>query len=333
MTQSFHYRSVADMNEVILRNLGRIPFDVDLIVGIPRSGLLAGTLISLYLNRPLTDLQGLREGRLLGKGKRAIPGYGAERFSAARRILVVDDCVSQGTEMRRAQQFIIDLGLTVEVTYLTVFSFPENPGLADITFEVIPRPMCFQWSFMHTPELQHYCLDIDGVICRDATKLEDDDGEKYRRFLREASPLFVPTSFVGWLVTSRLEKYRELTEEWLRNHGVTYGELVMMDEPSSEMREKSGRHITFKVETYKRTGAKLFIESGPGIAEAIARESGKPVLCMTSNRVIGNPEVERYAILVGRMQRFWRRVLRAPRALLIRTMALVSGGDKSSGAR
>ena len=27
---------------------------------------------------------------------------------------------------------------------------------------------------------------------------------------------------LGWLVTSRLEKYRELTEEWLADYGIKY---------------------------------------------------------------------------------------------------------------
>ena len=312
----WHYRSVADLNEVIVRNLGRIPHDVDLVVGVPRSGLLAATLISLYLNRPLTDLEGLAERRLLGKGKRLIPGYGADAFDDARRILVVDDCVSQGTEMRRCKDFVENLGLSEKTTFLTVFSFPENPHLADITLEVIPRPMCFQWSFMHTPELQKYCLDIDGVICRDATKTEDDDGVNYEHFLKNASPLFVPTQKVGWLITSRLEKYRALTEEWLERHGVQYGELIMMDLPTKEARERSGLHVQHKADAYVASDARLFIESSPGIAALVAEKTQKPVLCMTSNRIIGNPELEALSIWRGRITRQLRRLYQAPRRIL-----------------
>jgi len=37
-------------------------------------------------------------------------------------------------------------------------------------------------------------------------------------------------------VTCRLEKYREETEAWLDEHGVTYDNLVMMDHPDMEAR-------------------------------------------------------------------------------------------------
>ena len=36
-----HYRSISDMNDAIVRNLHRLPRDIDLVVGVPRSGILA----------------------------------------------------------------------------------------------------------------------------------------------------------------------------------------------------------------------------------------------------------------------------------------------------
>jgi len=315
-TQGMYYRSVADMNEVILRGLPRVPRDVDLVVGIPRSGLLAANMIALYMNRPLTDLKGLRDRRLLGKGKRKMPGEGGDVFSTARKILIVDDCVSQGTEMRKARAFIQELGLTDKAVFLTVFSFPEHPDEADIALEIIPRPMCFQWSFLHTPELKFFALDIDGLICRDATKEEDDDGENYLRFLEHADPLLLPTHPVGWLVTSRLEKYREPTEAWLKKHGVEYGELIMLDVPTQADRERSGVHAEFKAEAYKRTGAILFVESCPKMAEDIAKLADLPTMCLTTNRLIGSPSMEAREITLLKQRHFVRRVKRGIKKII-----------------
>lgn len=311
-----NYRSVEDMSQVILRNLALIPAQTDLVVGIPRSGLLAATMISLYLNRPLTDLEGLKEGRLIGKGKRIVPGYDKTAIDAARRVLVVDDCVSQGTEMKRARALVGQLGLSRQTTFLSVFSFPEQPRVADIVLQVVPRPMCFQWSFMHTRDLKNYCLDIDGLLCADATKEEDDDGNRYVEFVRTARPLLLPTVDVGWLVTCRLEKYRSETEAWLSRHGVRYGELIMMDLPSKDTRERSGLHAKFKAEAYRRAGASLFVESSPGLAARIAEESGRPVMCMTTNRVIGSPASEQREIALQRKKWLVRRLRRAPKKLL-----------------
>lgn len=312
-----NYRSVADMNELILRNLDQIPADVDLVVGVPRSGLLAATLISLYLNRPLTDVQGLGENRLLGKGKRAIPGYDEASIQDARKILVVDDCISRGTEIRRTKQIIDRLGFANRTVYLAVFSFPENPHLADFTLQVVPRPMCFQWSFMHTPELKGYCLDIDGLLCREAGLEQDDGGIDDEDFLSDATPLFLPTAEVGWLVTSRLEKHREATEAWLARHRVRYRELVMLDVPSHEILNEA-LHVDFKASAYRRSGASLLIENSPVLAQRIAAKTGLPVMCMTSNRMIANQDVERWVGRINHFKKLLRRLRRAPRSLFNR---------------
>ena len=57
-----NYRSVNDLNHCIVANLHRLPRDIDLVVGIPRSGVLAASLIALHLNLPLVDLDGFIEG-------------------------------------------------------------------------------------------------------------------------------------------------------------------------------------------------------------------------------------------------------------------------------
>ncbi len=51
-----NYRSISDLNQVILKRLYIIPRDIDLIVGIPRSGMFPANLLALYLNKPVTDL-------------------------------------------------------------------------------------------------------------------------------------------------------------------------------------------------------------------------------------------------------------------------------------
>ena len=308
-----NYRSVEDMNQAILRNLHRIPDDVSCVAGIPRSGLLAANLIALYLNRPLTHFKGLDDRTLLGKGKRPMKHTADKAFDG--RILVVDDCVSQGTEMKKAREHVKTIGLGDQCFFLSVFSFPEHPEAADLVLEMIPRPMAFQWSIMHTPELAHYCLDIDGLLCHDCPGDCDDDGDRYLDFLKTAKPLFIPTVEVGYLVTARLEKYRKETETWLAENGVQYRELIMMDHATKEAREAAGRTAEWKAEVYQRTGAKLFIESCPGMAERIEKASGKPAVSMVSDRMVGNPQYDRAAIAMGKLAYQARRVRRLPRKL------------------
>ena len=72
MQKYFEYRSISDMNNIILRNLHIFPHDIDLVVGIPRSGMMPANLIALYLNKPYTDIDSFISGRILGAGRREV---------------------------------------------------------------------------------------------------------------------------------------------------------------------------------------------------------------------------------------------------------------------
>ena len=63
-----NFRTYEDLSRIISNNLYKIPSDVDLVVGIPRSGLMVATMISLYLNLPLTDVDNFLEGKLISTG-------------------------------------------------------------------------------------------------------------------------------------------------------------------------------------------------------------------------------------------------------------------------
>jgi uncharacterized HAD superfamily protein len=319
------FRSINDMNMTILRNLEKIPQDIDLVVGIPRSGLLAANMLALYLNKPITDLDGLLEGRMLSKGKRVVANFDGDIIGSAKKILIFDDCISRGTEINKAKARIEEAGLSDRAIYGCVFSFPENPHLADIVMEMIPRPMCFQWSCMYTPELSYSCVDIDGILCHDCPKEQDDDGAGYIEFLEKATPLFLPTHEVRWLVTSRLEKYREHTERWLAKHNVPYQELIMLDVASQAERAEGGAHWKFKADFYKsQKDAWLFIESDPYSASEISKAAGKPALCpMTATMygIEGSENVELFKQRSG-FSKLVRKIKRAPSKLVREAKAL-----------
>lgn len=130
------------------------------------------------------------------------------------------------------------------------------------------------------------CLDIDGVLCEDPTSQENDDGLKYLEFLENAKPLLIPTLPVGNLVTSRLEKYRPQTENWLEKQGIKYEKLFMLDLPDSTTRRALNNHAHFKSQIYRQTKSIIFIESELKQAIDIAKYSGKPVLCTENRRLV-----------------------------------------------
>src|SRR6185369_18002360 len=70
------------------------PVRYDVIVGIPRSGLLVANTVALKLGRPLTTPELFQEGRYW-------TSVHMERVRACRRVLLIDDSISSGETLRR----------------------------------------------------------------------------------------------------------------------------------------------------------------------------------------------------------------------------------------
>ncbi|CAN5694050.1 hypothetical protein BH23GEM6_BH23GEM6_18000 [soil metagenome] len=290
------YRSIGDLNERIVDWLEHLPRDLDLIVGIPRSGVLPASLLGRHLNLPAVSLDELVSG--------AHPDAGRARQDAAARgyhVFVVDDSACSGSTLRKVRETISAAGLPHRVSYGAVFVSPEAVERRDADYfaEIVPEPRVFEWNVMHSPRLAKACVDIDGVLCHNPQKDDNDDGVRYLSHLRSASPLCLPTHEIGWLVTARLEKYRGETETWLALHGVKYRELIMRQEPDRAARRAGESNSVYKANVYIRTGASLFIESSRGLAAGIARYSGYPVFCMESRELLWPGDRAREAFVYG----------------------------------
>ena len=280
-----HFRSVADMAATIAANLHRLPGGLDLIVGIPRSGLLAANLVALHLNKPMTDVDGFLAGRVLAGGERLISTI-SRNDGRKPRVLVVDDSICSGEAMKRTRQRIAAAAPDAELFFAAVYATHQSELRVDLAFERCPLPRVFEWNLMHSGQLSHSCVDIDGVLCVDPTEEENDDGPRYTAFLENATPLHLPTLPVHALVTCRLEKYRKPTEDWLARHGVSYRKLVMLNLPSKAARLAANPHGSFKAQVYANDSADLFIESSAAQAERIADGASKPVFCIETRRMV-----------------------------------------------
>jgi uncharacterized HAD superfamily protein/hypoxanthine phosphoribosyltransferase len=284
------YRSISDLDACVRTHIHRIPRDIDLVIGIPRSGLLAANLIALYLNCDLTDIDGLCAGRILSPGKRIA---GPRRVADKKHILVVDDSIDSGQAMRLARSKVDIASLNCRVSYLAVYSSARQCGDVDIQLEHCRHPRVFQWNLMHHARMSRAALDIDGVLCVDPTDEQNDDGDRYLEFLRNAAPLHIPTVPVHALISSRLEKYRSETEQWLARHGVRYRELHLLDLPSKEDRIRLKAHGEHKARVLRTLDVDIFVESEHNQATYIARNSGKPVISL-ERQVLIDPNGIRY---------------------------------------
>lgn len=306
-----NFKTITDLNSCINLNLSRIPKNIDLVVGVPRSGMIAAYLIALYLNLPCVDVDGmLRNDEIVcGNTKRRHSWINV--CSDAKNILIVEDSTNTGQSILEIKEKLVGTGYENKVTYLAVYAC--NPGInqVDYYFEYIEPPRMFEWNYMHHDYLINACFDIDGVLCEDPTAEQNDDGEKYKKFIRNAEPRFIPTKKIGTLVTSRLEKYREDTEWWLNENGIEYDRLIMMQYATKEERIARGNHGEFKGENYKKIkSASLFVESDPMQAEVIAKISGKMVYC------VGNQQVYDESIRVKCVQKTKKSIRKIVKSIL-----------------
>lgn len=271
---------------MVRKNLWRIPHDIDLVVGIPRSGMLPATMIALLLNTRLTDIDSFVDnGNIFNNG---LTRGEYVKKDEIKKILIVDDSIHGGISLHDAKKKLETIQTKYKFTFCVPIATTFGSTLVDIFFEIIDDDRVFEWNIFHHSVLNNACVDIDGVLCLDPT--EDDDGEKYKTFLQTATPLFLPTCKINTLISCRLEKYRSLTENWLVHNNISYNQLKMLNLPDKTARVAWNKHGIYKGEYYKqRTDCTLFIESSSHQSKIIAEISNKPVYCVETNTMLYFP--------------------------------------------
>lgn len=298
-----NYRNITDLNNIILKRLNIIPRDFDLIVGVPRSGMLPANLLSLYLNRPYTDIHSFLNGHIYKAGARS-QFFDISEF---KKILVVDDSIASGSAMVEVRESLKHLESKFDIKYCAVYIIAGKEKMVDYFFEIVPLPRYFQWNILNHTTLEKACFDIDGVLCADPLPEQNDDGPKYIDFILNAPPLFIPGSKIGTVVTSRLEKYRKETETWLKANNIKYNDLVMLDLPDMAARQRANNHGDHKAKAYMSKPYVLFIESEYHQAVEINRISKKPVLCTANFEMIFESESLMYNLKSGKHFPFLRK--------------------------
>lgn len=259
------------INALIYNNLYKIP-EIDIIVGIPRSGMLIGSLLGEYLNKPCVDIfsfkNKIQNTNLNFASKSPIINY-----DKIKNVLLVDDTVFCGTTLNNAKNFLAEMNYNF-ITYC-VFIKPGMTKNCNIfcqeTDHIIP------WNILKVGS-EDACFDMDGVLCEEVPAEFDDDGEKYKQFISKSRQLYHPEREINTIVTSRLEKYRTITEQWLKEHNIKYKKLIMLNLKTQNDRNRINVG-EFKARKFIETGLPLFIESSPKQATTIKQISNKEVFC------------------------------------------------------
>ena len=285
------FKSFNDLSDEIRKYALLVPDQIDLIVGIPRSGMIPAYIIGAMKNLPVVSFDEFLNNIKPTKGDRKLcENRGDEDLV---NCLFVDDSINLGNSLRRIKNKMkyTYCGKRVVSTFLAVYSSENWTSDEVLTLCRCENPRIFQWNYTNHSIANYSCYDLDGVLCIDPTDEQNDDGKMYLDFIENATPLYIPRYMIKTIVTSRLEKYRKTTVRWLEKHGVQYENLFMLNLPSKEKRISLNAHAIFKSYRYsKLKDTFLFYESDSRQADLIAKFSGKPVVCTENNRLYMPPK-------------------------------------------
>lgn len=124
----------------------------DLVVGIPRSGMIPAYLISLYLNIDVTDVNSFILNTPIQRGSTRTSGKRIYNPHDAQRILLVDDSFSTGKSMRNILDSIpVDLKKNIKT--MVAYTSDVNGAGLDIYIRHVSHPDCLNGIYSITASL------------------------------------------------------------------------------------------------------------------------------------------------------------------------------------
>lgn len=283
MCAVLNFRSIEHLNLAIVNNLHKIrALDADLIVGIPRSGMLPASLIATHLQLPFTDIDSYNSGRWYIKSKKVtVP---SDLPNTPLRVLLVDDTINTGTAMRHAVSTLRNSNDTV--IKFAVYGSPKNkPEDIDFICELCPLPRAFQWNIWKHNDAKNWGTDMDGVLCRDPIKKENDKGPLLENFYKTVEPKFLFSKPIKYIITSREERFRTVTEEWLLKYNITYEKLIMKPNGLPGGNQAHAEYKANILKTGPWSDVQLYIESDPKQAKIMAQLINIPIWCIDNQKL------------------------------------------------
>lgn len=275
-----NFKTLNDLNLAIATKLSDIAkLKPDLVVGIPRSGMMPASIIATSLQIPFTDVEGYIHNRYYDRqGKQTV----AKDLPTARKnVLLVDDSINSGKAMKLVVDSLLDK--KDNIIRFAVFGSPKNkPTAVDFTCEIVGLPRMFQWNIWKHPNLIQCATDMDGVLCRDPSKQEIK--RDFHKFLRTAEPLYPINKPIKYIITARKEVYRTETEEWLQKNNIPYEKLFMKPTDYKAGDQVNAGYKAEVINTYI-DDIKLYIESNDKQAKQIAEQVPIPVWCTDSQKI------------------------------------------------
>ena len=249
----------------------------DAVIGVPRSGMVVASQMSIRLGVPLYSL-GEYGPVYLGGGLRV-----RRRGEAVdpKKALLVEDSTASGHSFLEAEKWMGEGMDDWSVHKAAIYAVPGQLSELSEYHRELDLPHWFEWNLLWNKWIMDEWkigVDFDGILCPDFTPEQDDDGWRYLDAMKKARCLVPAGTHIYAIITARLEKYRPWTEDWLRKHDITYDHLIMGPWIDSDDRRKFCLG-SYKAEHCQKLEVGMFVESCPHQSHIIKSKRHQPVLC------------------------------------------------------
>jgi len=247
------------------------------IVGIPRSGMLVSSICATSLNLPLYTLS---QGEIVPCN--SISEFGGFRMLGYKpnsgKLLVLDDTVFGGNTLQK-----IKTSLGNDYHYGALYVRPDLIEKVDIFGKELEKPHLLEWHFFNSTHTENTLFDLDGVFSPNVPMSCCADNDKYEEYISNVEPFYHRLPKVHKLkaiVTGRLDKFRKITEDWLKKYDIEYEDLIMF--PTEKEKQRDANHVQevgiYKADVYKRSDGHFFMESEKSEGAIIKELSNKRVI-------------------------------------------------------
>lgn len=277
MGSCIKYVTNADVCDIVRNGIPRIPREIDGVVGLLPGGMLAASVVSCALGKPLYSAGDFTEGTGTHPDRlpRVFRGESRGRYLA---VFLSPD--NEGFDRVSAAASAAGAGVVTAVVC-------GNAGCADIVLSGDSGITVFEADFFRSRWVSECVFAIDGVLCEDPGLSMESDEETYTGFVKTAVPLVSMRHSAKALCTSRLLKYSAQTKEWLLGNGFSYGMMWMLDfKDYAEKLSKLDKpeYLGMKTKVYEKyPEALMFVEGRWGDALRIYKDTRRPVLCTGRN--------------------------------------------------
>lgn len=236
-----------------------LPRDIDVVIGIPRQGLITADIIANTLGIPLATSEGFIDGVWWQSEHTPVPKI--------RKVLIVDDSVGSGKTLKDAKEKLKAAFPKIKFLTGATYEVKAPKGSVDFYYKRSTINM-FERGIIHENIGKLGC-DMDGVLCKDL-QLNPTEKERVHHY-KTAKPLHIPAYEIEVIATGRFERYRLITERWLKRNNVKYKYLVM--------RKAEGCNFSPKVRAIQDYHLRWFWESDMEESKMLNCLTGRVILC------------------------------------------------------